>query len=116
MEVLIEYWDLILICVGALGFVSLWFYHFVTTPSDKQLEKVKQWLIYACIEAEILMKSKTGQLKIRYVYDKFNDRFKWISLVISFEQFTSLLEVALKEAKHLIETNQNIKEYIEGEK
>lgn len=115
MEILIQYWDLILLSVGVLLFVGLWIYKFATTPSDEQLEKVKQWLIYACIEAETLMKSKTGQLKMRYVYDKFNERFKWLSFVLTFEKFNELLEHALDEAKHLIETNPKIKELVKKE-
>lgn len=44
-------------------------------PSDKQLNKVREWLLYAVTKAEKELGGGTGQIKLRYVYDMFVARF-----------------------------------------
>jgi hypothetical protein len=73
---------------------------------------IKQWLILAVVEAEKKLGEKTGQLKLRYVYDLFIKRFKFASKLITFEMFSALVDEALEAMRHLIETNQSIADYI----
>lgn len=77
-------------------------------------KRVKQWLIYACLEAEKEFGSKTGQIKLRYVYNVFISKYTFISRLVSFEYFSFLVDEALKTVRRLLEENQNIANYVEG--
>lgn len=87
---------------------------FLKLSKEKQIEMIKQWLILAVVEAEKKLGEKTGQLKLRYVYDLFIERFKFASKIITFEQFSALVDEALETMRHLIETNIAIADYIGG--
>lgn len=114
MEWIIENWSLVV--MGFAGVVALGgsAIRFVKSPTDKKYKSVRQWLLYAVVEAEVAFGSKTGQLKLRYVYNLFITRFKWLSLVISFEQFSKMVDSALDELKEVLENEEAIKKYIEG--
>jgi len=68
-------------------------------PSDKQLNKVREWLLYAVTKAEKELGGGTGQIKLRYVYDMFVARFTWLARVISFEAFSMMVDEALERMK-----------------
>lgn len=106
MTVIVENWELILILVLVIaGLVE-------TIRRDK--EKAKEWLLLAVIKAEKLYGSKTGAVKLRYVYDMFLSTFPILSRLVSFEEFSKLVDKALEEMKHLINTNMRVFEYVGG--
>lgn len=80
----------------------------------KQTTIVKSWLLFAVSEAEKYLGSKTGELKLEYVYDLFMLRFPILKLFISKELFKKLVDDALDKMRDLIENNENIKEAIKG--
>ena len=49
-----------------------------------------------------------------YVYDLFLERFPSVAPVISFEMFSMLVDEALEKMRHILETNLDIKAYVEG--
>lgn len=55
----------------------------------------------------------TGEIKLRYVYDKFLIIFPKISLFISFELFKTLVDEALSKAEELLQENEKLKNYVE---
>ena len=64
---IIENWFLVIALAAVLG-VSVWAVcRFIGLPTEKQKKKIKEWLIWACIEAERELQSGTGQLKLRDV-------------------------------------------------
>ena len=69
MKYIVENWFVIvgLIAVCAAGGYAV--YVFVKMPSDKQLNKVREWLLYAVTKAEKELGGGTGQIKLRYIYD-----------------------------------------------
>lgn len=75
---------------------------FFKMGKDKQLAKVREWLIYACSVAEKELGSGTGQLKLRYVYDMFLAKAGWIKYLISFEQFSEMVDEALVTVNQLL--------------
>ena len=87
---------------------------FLKLSKEKQIEMIKQWLILAVVEAEKKLGEKTGQLKLRYVYDLFIKRFKFMSKLITFEMFSQLVDEALETMRHMIETNIAVANYIGG--
>ena len=85
-------------------------------PTNEQLKKVKEWLLWAVAEAEKELGSGTGQLKLRYVYDMFIVKFPSLAKIISFETFSYMVDEVLDEFKKLLNKNDKMKKYIEGEK
>lgn len=81
-----------------------------------QSANIKEWLLYACTEAEKLLGSKTGKIKLRYVYNMFIEKYKFLATIITFEQFSALVDAALIDMRVLIETNQAVKDLVEGGK
>jgi len=81
---------------------------FSKLTNKEKKERVIEWLIYACTVAEQTYGSKTGKIKLRYVYDAFIQAFPVISKLISYEKFRALVDEALIEVNKLIETNKDI--------
>lgn len=77
-----------------------------------QKSKVIEWLKYAVTEAEKLLGSGTGQLKLHAVYDGFCEQFPVISAVVPFPVFSSWVDVALKTMDKWLETNSDILGYV----
>ena len=107
--------DNIIIVMGVIGLIGIAIaalYYFMTLSKDKQIQMVKNWLLLAVVEAEKALGSGTGQLKLRYVYDLFISKFKYLSLVISFEQFSLLVDDALVLMREAISNNKQVENYI----
>ena len=112
MEFLINYWWLLIILFAIITVSGYFIYCFVKMPSNKQLNQLKEWLLYAVALAEKELGSGTGQLKLRYVYDMFLVKFTKLSAVISFEAFSLLVDEVLEKFRNLLESNQNVQDYI----
>lgn len=118
MEWLIDNWY-ILFAIACLVGALIWLvFRFFNLPTKKQVQKVKEWLIWACIEAEKALQSGTGQLKLRQVYDMFCSvpAFTWVAKIISFETFSKWVSEALVEVKKMLVNNNNLAEYVYGDK
>lgn len=98
-----ENWYFIVLIIAVIVVASYYIKKFFNKPSDEQLKKVKEWLLYAVTKAEAKFGSKTGKLKLRYVYDLFLTKFTWIAMVISFDEFSDLVDAALKEMREILE-------------
>ena len=96
-----------------VGAAAIGIYQFCKMTKQKQIETVLEWLLLAVVKAEKELGSGTGQIKLRYVYDLFIDKFKFLALVIPFEQFSGLVDQALDTMKDMIANNKQVKEYIE---
>lgn len=99
--------------VGLLIIIGLGMYEFFKLEKSKRLNMVREWLLLAVVEAEKQLGGGVGQIKLRFVYDMFIDKFKFLSMLISFNQFSSMVDEALDQMKEMLSTNQQLKEYIE---
>ena len=72
----------------------------------------KNWLVWAVAEAEAMLGSKTGQLKLRYVYDLAVVRFPIMSKLLPFGMFSKLVDAALDVMNDMITNNTSIAEAI----
>lgn len=107
--------DNMIIAIGIIiiiGVAAYAIYYFMNLSKDKQLEVVREWLLLACIQAEKALGSGTGQVKLRYVYDLFISKFKYLSLVISFEQFSMLVDESLDTMRDMISNNKQVEQYV----
>ena len=103
MKYIVENWFVIVGLIAVLTAGGYAVYVFVKMPSDKQLNKVREWLLYAVTKAEKELGGGTGQIKLRYVYDMFVARFTWLARVISFEAFSMMVDEALERMKKMLE-------------
>ena len=112
MKWIIDNWSLLVVILASAITVGMYIKKFIDMPSDEQIEKVREWLLYAVIEAEKQFQGGTGQIKLRYVYDMFVTKFPTLVNIISFELFSDLVDDALEQMRHLLETNVNIADYV----
>ena len=113
MEWLVNNWYIIVGLIAVVVIVGYAIVKFYNLPTETQIKKVKEWLVYACMEAEKELGEKTGQLKLRMVYDLFLTKFDWLAKVISFEQFSKIVDESLERLKHLLNTNETLKKIVE---
>lgn len=115
MDFIIQNWFIIVAGAAVAGAGGYAIYTFVKMPSDKQLSKVREWLLYAVTMAEKELGGGTGQLKLRYVYDMFVARFAWLARVISFEMFSMMVDDSLEKMKAMLESNKAVQELVNNE-
>lgn len=116
VDIIVEYVWIIFAGIGCLIAAGVGIYTFIKTPRDEQLEKLKEWLLWAVVEAEKELGSKTGEIKLRRVYDLFITTFPWLAKIINFETFHSYVKEALEKMEQLIIENKQIAAYIKAGK
>lgn len=115
MKWFFENWSLLVVILVVVALFIIYLQKFAKLPPESQIKKVKEWLLYAVTLAEKDLGSGTGQLKLRYVYDMFLQKFPAVASGIPFEVFSMWVDEALEQMKHLLETNENIAKFVEGE-
>lgn len=113
MEWIANYWPLLIAFIAILVVIIFVIYKFAKQPRPEQLKKVREWLLYAVTAAQKQFGSGTGQIKLRYVYDKFLTKFPALITVVSFELFSNLVDEALVKFKEILETNNMIQKYVD---
>ena len=101
--------DIIALSVGCVTGIIVIVYLIVN-----QKKKVIEWLKFAVTEAEKLLGEKTGQLKLRQVYDWFVEKFPVVAAFLPFRVFSSWVDVALETMRKWLEDNQSVANYVEG--
>ena len=112
IKFILEYWYIIFALFAAGIVAGIAVYHFMKQHKADQLKKVREWLLWAVIQAEKALGSGTGQLKLRRVYDLFVARFPWLAKIVSFDMFDDMVKDALKEMQELLENNPAVAAYI----
>ena len=102
--------DIIALAVGGVILIGVIIYLVVC-----QKEKVKEWLKWAVVEAEKLLGSGTGQLKLRQVYDWFVEKFPFAAAILPFRVFSAWVDTALDTMKEWLESNKSVAAYIGGD-
>lgn len=105
-------WLTIILSIAALAVFVVKVVQFVRSPSDKQIENLKEWLKLAVAEAEAALGSGTGQLKLRDVYDMAVEKFPWVGEFITFETFSTWVDEALEWMNNQLESNEKVKAYV----
>ncbi len=102
--------DIIALVIGAVIFIGIAIYIVIDQKS-----KVIEWLKWAVAEAEKLLGTGTGQLKLRQVYDWFVEKFPAVAAVLPFRVFSAWVDTALETMREWLDTNSNVAGYIGGE-
>lgn len=105
--------DNVIIIIVVAILISVFILWFLKLGREKQIQIIQEWLLLAVVKAEKELGNGTGQIKLRFVYDLFLDKFKFISMFITFAQFSDLVDMALVTMKEMISNNNQVKDYIE---
>lgn len=65
MEFILENWPIIVAAIAVVAVAAVAVARFVGLPTESQLAKVREWLLWAVTEAEKDLGGGTGQLKLR---------------------------------------------------
>ena len=114
MEFVMNYWYVIVGIIAVLIVVGFAVYKFAGLPTKSQVTKIKEWLLFAVTKAEQELGEKTGQLKLRTVYDLFVSKFPTTAKLVSFETFSVWVDEALVEMKKMLENNKQIETIVKG--
>lgn len=87
---------------------------FFREPTEQQIKQLSEWLRYAVAFAERDLGTGTGQLKLRYVYDLFLDKFPKLAKLLTMEEFSIYVDEALIWMRSQAEKNTGIKSFING--
>ena len=115
MEFIANNWYILVACAAAVAVIIYLVMKFFKLPRASQIAKVKEWLLYAVTEAEKVLGSGTGQLKLRYVYDMFITKFPYLVQFVSFETFSKLVDEVLVKFKDMFKSNVAVKQYVTAE-
>lgn len=113
MTLLMEYWWLAIAILAIIIIAVIFLITYIKLPNSKKAKKVKEWLLFAVVQAEKELGSGTGQLKLRYVYNLALSKFPIFIKLIPFELFSNFVDGALQQLKNIIEDNEGVKEYME---
>ena len=114
MEFLVENWPLLIAAGAVIAVAATYLISIFKMPGSAQLDKVREWLLFAVTQAEKELGGGTGQIKLRYVYDMFVVKFPSLVKFISFETFSFMVDQALIKMRHLLQTNEKVGKYVEG--
>lgn len=116
MTFLMENWYLCVALMAVAAGIGVCIGRFLKLPTSAQIDKVKEWLLWAVTQAEAELGSGTGQLKLRQVYDLFVQRFPAVAMAISFDTFSLWVDEALDDMRDMLKQNKAVKELIGGGK
>lgn len=117
MQWLTDNWSAVFGIITLIVIAGLSVYRFFGMPTEKQKKKVKEWLVWACIDTEKSLQTGTGQLKLRKVYNMFCavPAFTWVAKLISFDMFSEWVSDALIKAKEMLISNKSLAMYVYGD-
>ena len=99
------------------GGIIMFIITFLRMGQQQQMKMISEWLLLAVVQAEKELGGGTGEIKLRYVYDKFIQKFGKMAMIISFEQFSSMVDVALDKMRDMLSSNTQLANYVNnGEK
>lgn len=113
MKWIIDNWSLLVVLACAMVAVFIYVKKFVNMPTEEQIAKVKEWLLFAVMQAEKELGGGTGTLKLRYVYDLFVTTFPEVAKMVSFDTFSKWVDEVLVYMRRLLESNMDLKYYVE---
>ena len=114
MDFIVENWYILVGLLAIIAAVVVYIVRFFKQPTEKQLESIKEWLLWATTEADKRFGCGKGKLKLRYVYDLFAETFPWLAKIDSFETFSKLVDSALGDMNNLLASNNAVQLYVNG--
>lgn len=98
------------------GGIIMFIITFLRMGQQQQMKMISEWLLLAVVQAEKELGGGTGEIKLRYVYDKFIQKFDKMAMIISFEQFSDMVDVALDKMRDMLSSNTQLANYVNNSK
>lgn len=111
---IIEFWPVIVAFICGMATALAFAVKFSKEPTEKKVQMIKEWMLYAVIQAEKELGGGTGQIKLRYVWDMFIKTFPALAPLLSFDMFSKLVDQALVQMRHILDTNCDVLSYVEN--
>ena len=116
IECVLDNWWMVIIALAVIGLVITGISSYAAMNSDERINKIRQWLRYAVLQAERELGSGTGMAKLSMVYDMFVARFPAMARVVTFAEFSALVDESLLWLKNQLNTNEHMKEIVNESK
>ena len=87
---------------------------FLQMPNEDKKRMIMKLLLDWVVKAEQALGSGTGKVKLSEVYGKFCSSFPILKWIVSFETFSEWVDEALDEMREMLETNDNLRDVVEG--
>lgn len=101
IDLLIQNIEIVVTLIIALIVLGAYCYSFITQPSDKRKARIKKVALSLVFMAEKEFASKTGKLKLAYVYTELITRLPYLRYV-PLSVVEKLIEDALVEMKTIL--------------
>ena len=111
-DVLSNQWVVIGVVVLLIS-LSYNVYAFIQLSPGQQKEKVQEWLLWAVFQAEAELGGGTGQLKLRKVYEMFISTFPRLVQLISFKEFSDMVDIALDKMRAMLDNNAKVQNLVD---
>ena len=82
--------------------------------NSERIKTVKSWLLFCVIKMEKVYGSGTGQLKLRAAWDLALQRFPFLAIIVTFDEFKTWVDEALDEMKKML-SDENVAKFIRKE-
>lgn len=109
-----EFWPVIVAFICGVAAALLFAVKISKEPTERKIQMIKEWLLFAVIQAEKELGDGTGQIKLRYVWDMFIKTFPALAPIVPFDVFSKLVDEALVQMRHLLDTNCDVLYYVES--
>lgn len=87
---------------------------YLAKDKEQKIAAIREWLKYGVTVTEKAMGSGTGALKLRMLYSMLTSQFPYTTKILSFEEFSKMVDEALLWMKNQLESNANVLKLIEG--
>ena len=112
-EYIANHWMEIILLIVVTVEVATMLKRFSDKPTSEKIAMLKEWLLYAVAEAERELGQGTGQLKLRFVYDMALRQFPFLTMALSFDKFSDLVDEALDRFRAMLSGNTDIQSYVD---
>lgn len=86
---------MIIIILIVIGFICYYIESFIKKDNEEKIKFLKGWLKTAVREAENEIGSGNGNIKLHYVYGKMVKKLPWLIDLITFDDFSKLVDEIL---------------------
>ena len=114
MEWIVNNWSLVVVLIAAVVCATVYVKKFLNKPTDEQINALKEWMLWITLEAERQLGGGTGKAKLRFCYNEFCKTFSWMAKIMTFDEFSCLIDSVLIDMRKLLETNEAIKGFVNG--
>lgn len=105
---------LIVVILAVVLAVFYFVFTFIRKSREEKITAVKEWLLFCVTKMENIYGSGTGQIKLRAAWDFALQRFPFLAMLVTFDEFSKWIDEALEQMKDMLK-NEKIESFITSE-